>query len=96
MCIEEKINKMAHSNCIDKLNVANSRIVEFERIKKEHLEYVDALKARIEALENFVADLQRGPEGGGVLCFLHSYVKTSGDRYKLWADLHLKKYPENY
>ena len=48
-------DKTAHQNCIDKLNRANERIVEFEDIKKGHLEYVEKLQAenarRREALE---------------------------------------------
>lgn len=42
---EQKINQQAHLNCIEKLNQANERIVEFEDIKKEHVKYIKNLKA---------------------------------------------------
>lgn len=49
--IIEKYSKIAHENCRRQLNTANSRIVEFEDIKKSHLVYVDKLKNQIKDLE---------------------------------------------
>ena len=64
--IIEKYNQIAHENCLRKLNQANARIVEFEDIKKAHLEYVKGLKEQIQELEERMARLKYSCE---ITCF---------------------------
>jgi hypothetical protein len=45
------LNNQAHQNCIDKLNRANERIVEFEDIKKGHIESLEKLREKIDSLQ---------------------------------------------
>lgn len=44
---ENEINRQAAQNGADRLNRANERIVEFEDIKKGHLEFVKSLEAKL-------------------------------------------------
>ncbi len=50
--INNRINRHAHENCIRKLNRANDRIVEFEDIKKDHMVYVEKLRAENQRLKD--------------------------------------------
>jgi hypothetical protein len=52
---ENEINRQAAENGRRKINELNDRVVEFERIKKEHLEYVKILKDEIKDLKETVA-----------------------------------------
>lgn len=74
----EKYNSIAHQNCITKLNRANERIVEFEDIKKGHLEYVKSLKQQLaemnkenRKLRTQIADFCIGAEQNEIYVNLH-------------------------
>lgn len=48
------IDKWAYQNLLRRLNEANERVVEFERIKRDHLKYVDKLNEQIESLVSHI------------------------------------------
>jgi len=54
------INKWAYQNCVTKLKKANERIVEFDDIKKAHLEYVENLKSAHAELLKQAKELREG------------------------------------
>lgn len=54
-----KIDYDAHENLLRKLNEANSRIVEFERIKAEHLEFQKSMAEKLTKCEKFIRDNHR-------------------------------------
>lgn len=62
----------------------------------EMCELMDEMHERIDFLEDFIADLHRGLPVSGKFAPLDMIVLTRTKRYRVWIDLHLKKYPENY
>lgn len=57
--MEQKMNEWAFANLTRKLNEANARIVEFEDIKKGHLELLKQKEDEIEALKDKINYLRR-------------------------------------
>ena len=56
--VEQQINADAWANLHRKLAEANERIVEFEDIKKGHLEYVKTLKEKLEYALSTIATIK--------------------------------------
>ena len=57
--VVDGINRDAHANLLRKLTEANDRIVEFEDIKRGHLEYVKQLKDKAHALLDVLVGVDR-------------------------------------